>query len=367
MLVATYIAAPCRRPTSRMNLLRVSPFAAALLALAACQNQKPQPTAASVAVFPVLLGGTASDEAANVVGMLLERGGMPAVELAPDPFRPDAADAFPAQAAAFARFVHDRCLPTDRALFVAIGGTRERGIDAIAAVLTDRTGKVLWQERHAAGEAVFDRERPREPLAACTFVVQRLRAPLGLGDPTRGDAPEGALAARTRQLAGAPDAQERAAIAARLAAARNGRSALDLVVVPVHGGGDRWSAPDAETVAGQLRAAGLRATATASPLPFHATASSNEQVVLWSSARSLQRALRELPAGTAHVLAIDVLFQDAQRVGAVHAWLLAPDGELVWVDHANSHHADFRERALATTSDAARLAAARAATALGAR
>ncbi len=86
-----------------------------LLGLAACQSPTPHPTARSITVFPVVLGGTPNAQAATVVGSLLERGGMPDVQVGDARFVPDPAHDLAGRAAAFTAFVKQQKLATERA------------------------------------------------------------------------------------------------------------------------------------------------------------------------------------------------------------------------------------------------------------
>ena len=154
-------------------------MAVSLLACASCQNPAPRPTATSLTVYPVLLAGQANSDVAVVVGSLLERGGMPDVQVADATFTPTAAMDLPARASAFAAFVQQAAPPTQCALFVDIHGTRQAGIERVQAVLVGKDGAVLWQEQHRAGEAVFDKHKPKEPLDCCIFGYG-VRAPRSL-------------------------------------------------------------------------------------------------------------------------------------------------------------------------------------------
>ena len=251
--------------------------AGVVLLLSSCQDPAPRPKAASITVFPVVLAGSANVDVANVVGSLLERGGMPAVEVAEATFMPDPAQDFAAQAAAFGAFVREPVLPTERALFVEILGSRAIGITELRSVLVDAAGKVLWSERQNAGDGAFDEKPPKEPLDSCVFVVQRLREPLGLADPLRSGAKEGKLGERMKQKAGVPPAAELEAMTQRLAALRKLGAGASIRVLPPRRG-DAWSATDASDLATRLQSAGFSgAKASTDPVRFATDRSSNEQ------------------------------------------------------------------------------------------
>ena len=331
-----------------------------LLGLAACQSPTPQPTARSITVFPVVLGGTPNAQAATVVGSLLERGGMPDVQVGEARFVPDPAHDLAGRAAAFTAFVKQQKLATDRALFVDVGGSPKTGIDRVQAVLVDADGKVLWSEQQKAGEPGFDRQRPKEPLDCCIFVAQRLREPLGLADPLRADAKDGKLGASMKADAGVPSPQEQAAMQQRLARFAEHAATTSIRVLPPRLGKQHDGAAAAD-LAQRLVAAGFaKASAAATAIPFETRASSNEMAVLWSGAAALQKAVRAAAPGEDYLFATDFLMADEHKVGAVHCYLLAPNGDLLWADHRNSHFDDFRKLDPKTVADCVQLAAGRA-------
>jgi hypothetical protein len=311
-----------------------------------------------VTVYPVSLAGRTNADVANVVGILLERGGVQQVELEPAAFVPDGGQELAAEAAAFATFVSARAPSTEYALFADIRGTPQTGIDELRAVLVDRQSRVAWSERLGAGEPAWDARRPREPMDCCTLLAQRLRPVLHLDDPMRSDAPPGRLAARMEQRAGVPPQAELDAMDARLEALRRLGDKARVRVYPPRVGGE-WSAAAATDLAARLAQHGLpRATAAGEPLRYAAQGSTNEQQVLWSAARSIQQAVRSAGPQTDYLLFCDVLL-DNGKVGAVHTFLLSPAGELVVVDYQNAHHADFARIAPASPTGGTELAAAR--------
>lgn len=338
--------------------------AGAFFGLASCQNPTPHPTARSITVFPVVLANQPNAQVATVVGSLLERGGMPEVQVGDATFQPDPAQDFQARLAAFTTFVQQHKPSTERALFVDIAGTRKTGIERVQSVLVDADGKVLWSEQQQAGDASFDANQPKEPLDCCVFVAQRLREPLGLADPLRVGAKDGRLGESMKVGAGVPGEAEQKAMADRLTALRKVATTTSIRVLPPRTG-KQWSATAAADLAQRLVAAGLaKASAATTAIPFDTKAASNEQVVLWSGAASLQQAVRAGAAGSDYLLATDFLMADENKVGAVHSYLLAPNGDLVWVDYQNSHHDDFRAIEPKTNADCVALVTRRVAAAL---
>ena len=354
-----------------MNQLTTSLLAgtgAAALALGVClaaaSRQQPQQPKPSVTVFPVLLAGKTNADVSNVVGVMLERGGLQQVELDETVFTPDPQQEFAAQAAAFGAFAQRRGTKTGFALFAEILGAPKTGIEELRAVLVDQQGKVVWSDRQRAGEPAWDKSKPHEPLDCCVLLARQLQQPLQLADPLRAGAPEGKLAARMQKKAGVPPPAELDAMAARLQALKQLGSKAGIKVYPPRLGAE-WSTTSASDLAARLQQSGLvRATAAAEPLRFQAEASSNEQQTLWSAAKSIQQAVRALPPQTDYLLFCDFLMAGAGKVGAVHTFLLSPAGEFVVVDYQNSHHEDFARIAPASAAGCCELAAARVAASL---
>ncbi|MEQ1632109.1 MAG: hypothetical protein ABL997_07030 [Planctomycetota bacterium] len=341
-------------------------LALALLAATACSSRpEPQGTAApSVTVFPVLLAGTPSTDVANVVGIFLERGGLPQVELSDAAFAPVAQQDASTRSAAFAAFVQDQSLPTDQALLVDMLGTPGQGIDEIRTTLVDRAGTVVFKDCQKRGDPAFDRSAPKEPMDGCIFAVQRLSTRLALGDPMRKNAPESRLAARMQQKAGVPDQQELDAMKVRLATLRSAGGNATMRVFPAHVGRD-WPMATATDLAARVQRDGfVRAIAAADRLSFTASKSMNQQASLWSGARNAQKALKELPPTDHYTLVCDFLAAGENTFGAVHTFVFSPDGSLVLADFQNSHHADFQAVEPHTVADCCELAARRLAGAL---
>lgn len=334
-----------------------------LLVLAAfgCSSgpkQEARMPSASVTVYPVVLGTRTSPEVTQTVAVLLERGGLTDIELAPAPF-PTGVDApFDEQAEAFARHVAQQGTKTDRALYAAYLGSPQRGVDEVRAVLVDGAGHVVWKDRERPGDKEFERVKPRNPMTCTMLLLGQLREPLGLDDPFRKDAPEGKLAKRFERESGIPNDTERAAMKTRLAELRAAAPKATVTVYPVRVNND-YSMTAAAELAGLAKGC-LAFRAADTEMHFDFTPSMNEQKVLWSAAHSIQAAVRKHPADTDYVLVAHYMVRpDGKGAFAVHWFLLDRKGEIVVVDFQNSHHEDFRRLAPQSAADCARLAAVR--------
>lgn len=338
-----------------------------LLLFASCSAPSDAPAAStppaaagrSITVFPVSLAGRASPDAANVVGILLERGGAESVELDEAEFAPEQGSDPTQQAAAFGSWVAARGLATDLALRVAIDGSPQSGISAVRTMLVDKQGATVLDASHRRGSPQFDAAAPKEPMDCCVFAVNSLRDVLGLQDPMRGNANASKLQARMQQRAGVPDEQEAEAMMQRLSALRAAGKSAKIRVFPARVG-DEWSHEAAALLAARIEASGLcAAIEEQQQLSFTTQRSPNQQAVLWSGARSMQQALRARGANAEYALVCDFLPRAKDAFGAVHTCLFAPDGSFVFVDYQNSHHDDFTSVDPRTARDCAELSAIR--------
>jgi hypothetical protein len=332
-----------------------------LLAAFGCSSGRKQEArvpSASVTVYPVVLGTQTSPEVTQTVAVLLERGGLTEIELAPAPFETGAAASFDERAEAFARYVARQGTKTDRALYAAYLGSPQRGVDEVQAVLVDGTGHVVWKDRQRPGDKEFERVKPRNPMGCTQLLLGRLRDPLHLEDPFRKDAPEGRMAKRFQRESGIPDDAERAAMKTRVARLREMSPRATVTVYPVRINNE-YSAAAATDLAGRAKDV-FAARAADAELRFDFTPSMNEQKVLWSAARSIQAALRKSPADTDYALVAHYMVRpDGKGAFAVHWFLLDRGGDYVVVDFQNSHHGDFRRVDPKTADDCAKLAAVR--------
>jgi hypothetical protein len=334
--------------------------------LAACQEpgrpatRPPSPGArASVTVYPVVVGDAPSAEVTDVVGLLLERGGLSRVEIETSPFSPAAGQEIGNQASAFGAFVAQRGLATDYALFGSFLGSPKDGVKEVRGVLVDRKGAVIWSERQKAGDEAFDEALPSCPMDCSVLLVRRLRPTLGLEDPLREGAPEGRLAAKLEEKAGRPPQAEIDAMQARLATLKAAGSKATVRICPVRTGSE-WSAEGAKHLAKLINDRGLaRATAVEAPIKFTAEPGSNEQRTLWSAARSIREAARGAGRSADYLLFVDCLMPPKGKAVAVHTFVVAPDGGLAIVDYQNDHHEDFTRIAPASVEACCELAAIR--------
>jgi hypothetical protein len=297
--------------------------------------------AASLTILPARLGGSLSKPVGEVVGMLLERGGMKNLELGAAEFRPpDQAD-LAQTGQTLGEFARANPPQTDYVLFADFLGSPGKGVDEVRGVIVNKQGAVVWQDRQTPDDADFKRIKPREPMDCCVLLAERLRPVLGLDDPTRGDAPEGKLARRWQEKTGLPDEAEEAALKERQQAFKKAAASATLLVYPAHAGTE-VSKESATHVAELINEAKLmKATAADEGPQLEIKGNMNEQKMLWDMARAFREYVQKQPPSADYVVYADYLMgKDA--VGGVHFAVCDRQGQWVIVDFQNDHQDDFR-------------------------
>jgi len=303
---------------------------------------------ASLTILPVRLGGrhlpqaTAEnrdfrDRVTEVVGLFLETMGLKNIELGKTAFEPDAKTDMAGLAAALAQFVKQHPITTEYVLFAWLS------TDGLRAVVTDKTGAVVWSDQVTAQEEPF-KSGPPEPMAVVAVLVQRLRPQLGLNEQTAKAAKPGKMAAMMDRRSGMPPESERAPLPERQKHMKQSREKATLIVFPVRvrGAADTQSAAD---LARTIEEAGLfKAEAAKQSLLLKASqADPNEMKVLWDLARDFREYVRKKPPDADYALYADYAFNpDRWEQGFVHFVVCDRKGEWVIVDMRNSHHPDYR-------------------------
>ena len=304
---------------------------------------------ATMTVYPVSLAGQPVAQVGEVVGMMLERGGMPNLELATTSFAAPAGADLAATTAAFGEFIKAHPGSTQYALYAQFLGSPQKGVNEVRTIIVDQSGAVVWSDSQTAKDADFKRIQPHEPLDCCVLVTERLQPVFGLSDSTRDDAPPGRLAKAWERNTGLPDKAGFAAIEARATALRGHAADATVTVYRPHvGAGAAASADDLTTRINTTKA--MKASAAGSTPELTIRNDMNEQKVLWSMANSFSDYLRANPPATEYALFADYLMGANQkgeiRVGAVHFVLCNKAGEVVIADFRNSHFEDFNQAKL---------------------
>src|SRR5262245_55240953 len=146
---------------------------------------------ASLTILPARVAGKSIPQVGEVVGLMLERSGMTNLEIGESELRlPDSAG-MGQTAKVLGDFVKSNPPKTEYTLFVDVLGTHEHGVSEIRAIIVDKMGQVVWEDRQTPSDADFRRIKPKEPIQCCLLVAQRLRPVLGLSDPSVKIGPEG--------------------------------------------------------------------------------------------------------------------------------------------------------------------------------
>ncbi len=297
----------------------------------------------SVTVFPIQMGGQPQTDVAEVVALFLEQGGIEGMDAVPDVFTPAPDATFDELCGSFADFVRTRDLTTEYALYGAFVGGPRRGVDEIHAVLVDRAGTVVWSERQTGESSAMKKAKPRDPMSCSMFLAKRLVGPLDLNDPPLDDTPDGVMAKRWQAKSMTPDDSEFEAIETRLGQLRAAAPDATVLIYPARHH-DAWSRDCATRLADAINQRGLlQARVAPDILPFEVKQDRNQQLVLWSAARSLRELVQQHESiDTDYVLVTDFMVTEgAPAARAVHTFLLEPDGDWVIIDFQNSHHTAF--------------------------
>lgn len=321
-------------------------------------DERPSVTVFPVSTRPAPFPKDFAKRVGTVIATFLEKGGVQKLDVAEQTFTPPDTDAVDEIARAFARHVADQNLTTQYAVFAQFEGTPPSGVKAIRLVVVDRTGKVVLAETASENELSKATVPPRDPMTCCLFVGQRLQALWKLDDIQRGNAPAGKMAQFWREDAGVPDDAELERMAERLRHFMANRSTSTLTVYPITIDGKSSDAATRD-LASLLSESGFgKAQASKAAASTKVSGHSNEQKVLWDTAREFQVRLRRERPPTDYAIFAEYGFQDG-RPAYLHAVLCTASGEWVNVEMCNAHHADFRQSAPKTASDLGRLLVSR--------
>jgi hypothetical protein len=333
------------------------------------QAEQPPSREKSVTVYPVVItpaeniGESIPKRIAEVVGVMLERAGMQQIELGTTIFSPPETNDPSELATAFGEFVAKESLKTEFAVFGQILGTPQTGPKEIRTIVVDKTGKEIFAD--LADQEAFSRSKikPKDPMTASLFLVDRLGSVWELADPQRQDAPEGKMAEVLRKRSGVPSEEELAAMNARLEAAKDKIASSKVTVYPIHLW-KGWDRPSAVELAEMLNKQGIcQAEASEGEPQVTIPGDPNQQKVLWDAARSFREHLQNNPPETEYALLVDYGLSakaEGQRAANhVHVILCERSGDWVLADYQNSHHSDFQSITPKTPADCNRLAAIR--------
>jgi hypothetical protein len=310
----------------------------------------------SVTVFPIVLNsgkpieGVAANMSKNLaelVGLLLERGGVKEVEIADTQFSPPEKDDPAKLAEAFGQFVRSQNVGTEYALFGQFLGTPGKGVDEIRLVVADRQGKVVLSERRDRQQLSQPGEKKVEPMIASYQLVKRLQGLWGLTDPNGKEASEGKMARLWAEKSGLPPKSEQDAMKSRLKDLKKTIKTSTVAVFPVRVSG-KSDAQVAARLAQMLTKEGLgRAEAAGADPKLEIKSNTNQMRAVWDIARGFQDFLRKNPPAADYALLADYGIgrtRDGKtEVGGVQFVLCDRHGGWVVVTLRNSHQPDFQQ------------------------
>jgi len=313
-------------------------------------------TAKSVTVFPIVLNSgkpiaevpaNMSKNLAEIVGLMLERGGVKEIEIGNTQFVPSEKDDLAKLAEAFGQFVRSRNLSTDYALYGQFLGTPRKGVDEIRLVVVDRQGKVVLSERRDQQQLSQLGEKRVDPMIASYHLACRLQGLWGLADPLRTDAPEGKMARLLAAKSGLPPKSEQEAIKSRWNGLKKTIKTSTVAVFPVRVSG-KSDAQVAVRLAKMLTKEGFgRAEPVSTDPKLDIKPNISQTRIGWDIARAFQDFLRKNPPATDYALLADYGIgrtpDGKTEVGGVQFILCDRKGDWVMVAGRNSHQPDFQQ------------------------
>lgn len=296
----------------------------------------------SVMIVPVVLAGDAWKDVADVVGSMLEKGGMPNVWTTDAEFEPDEGADLAQIASAFGKWVPKQGFKTDCVLFAQILGSPASGVSEVRAVLVNAVGRVIWTDRQTPKDRDFRRVKPRNPMTSCVLLNDRLRPRFRLTSAMRGRVKDGRMARLGAEQSGAPSKKEYAAMKQRVEILKGALGDAKLVVYPAQGVHGANAQPAAKLFRKLNEEIGTQSVAVDTPLDIEIAPSRNEQKRLWDLARGFREHVRKLKPDTDYALVAEYLIRPHDKqVWSVHFVICDRAGEWVIVDFQNNHHADF--------------------------
>ena len=316
--------------------------------------------ATPLTLLPIKLLGRPDANAADALGLVLERQGMPDLEVAAAPFTTAADTAWdqvPALLAAHVRAL-DASTPARTWLYAEFLGTPKRGPEEVRFVLVDHTGALLLADRQLPTDPDFKRTAGRDPdpLGCATLVADRLFKTAGW-KKAPGSIKAGKFAELWRAKSGLADQRELAAMRQRRDTLRENLGKARFAVLPTVSVATHDAASAARLAECVAKALGCHAATAADATKLQVAVSSNEQKRLWDLARGLREHVRQHPLDADYVLVADLGVHEHDGPRWVHVAVCDKAGEFVIVDMLNDQSPQFIKAQPKTLQDAEQLAA----------
>ncbi len=321
-------------------------------------TEKPSITVLPVSAEPNALPDDFGWRVGAVIATFLEKSGVEQLEVSRLIFVPPKTSNVREIADALSRRVREKPIETNFAVFAQFVGTPQSGVSEIRIIVVDQAGEVVLAE--SADQAHLNRARPvpQDPMSSSLFVSQRLRTFWKLEDPLRPNAPEGKMADFWRKDAGIPKEEELNSIAERAKSLKKDIKTATCTVYPIRVGGRSDAQAARDLTAILLQEEWCRASASTVHPGLEIAGHSNQQRVLWDTARAFQDFLREDPPATDYAVYADYGLLGG-RARYVHAIVCDRAGDWVLVELQNSHHPTFQQIDPKSVADCHRLLVAR--------
>lgn len=361
----------------------ISPFAACLPLLAtlavAAQTQDPDLAArrtrlhdaglqAPLTLYPIAVLGEPNRQVAEALGLVLERHGMPDLEVA-EPFvvpKDTQWDQVPALFAAHLAKLAPAAGGPRHHLYAEFLGTPRTGPQEVRFVLLDATGAVVHDDRQTKADADFQRTAAKDPdpLGCATLVAERLFR-LANWRKAPGTVQDGKLSQRWRERSGVPPAKELAAMQQRREALAKDLAKAHLVVLPTLHAGAHDAASAARLATAFAAQLGCSAAAPIDAEKLRVAPNSNEQKRLWDLAHAVRKSVAGQRIDGDHVVAVDVGLDRERGAGFVHVVVCTAAGDPVAVEFVNDQHPLWAKLAPQSLADLEAVAVARLVAVLG--
>ncbi|MBC8875518.1 MAG: hypothetical protein H8E44_39330 [Planctomycetes bacterium] len=150
----------------------------------------------SLIVYPALINQIKKRDfvpgVAEVMALFFERAGVKKkIDVSEDLFRPSDPDDVWKIAREFGRFVRDKRVEADYAVFAEFIGTPQTGPDKIFTVVVDKAGALVWVDTQVRTDPLVKSIKKHTPLTVGYVSVEKLRRRLNLTDPTSKDSVNG--------------------------------------------------------------------------------------------------------------------------------------------------------------------------------
>jgi hypothetical protein len=298
---------------------------------------------------------------ADLLGLVLESGGMNNLDALYTEFNPPADMAWEKTPTQLAEFLKNNPVKNKYVLFSqCIGDWTSGPPSEIRFVVTDAAGNLVLADRQTSKDENFKKmlDADPDPMGFSALVAERFFTLLGWKQ--NDGEPHGKFARKWAQMSGMPSDEERASMEKSFAKFRANVKTAQIAVYStfVNQKSDTQSAADlASLIAQQI---GCKTMKIDKEVPFQRQPTGNEQKLLWDLARAFRDDLNSNPPDADYaILAEYYVNPDGSQANAVHYIICEKSGGWVLADFQNSTHEDFKKMAPKSIEDCDRFAVRR--------